>query len=634
MKTMNMRGKYSFTDLKNYISNKTDKSVDMYKRLSAAIGEYRDNYEKGDFLAVKAHDLLNYVIEDDSGKKLGDLFLENPSREELVKLLLEGNKYIVCGIVRIFALTSEQENDKGDIWTERMSALPTYNDVFKDYAKKLYGKTDVIGEEKERTENLLNWELDEAAREVLDRWDEIRSMFLDEKDMEKRLDKASEDGVDDEDISELGVDIQNLTIIAYTKSVKYGKKTLYNFFKLSKEAFSNDIKRLYPFVYALSKTQRNLIPYMDYPALFQASITRMGIRDKKSNVESRMEEYLNGSMKQLSETSLYQGVDRSMYDANAASTIRATEKVASFEGDDAGSVREYEKAYTRLFWPSVVIFGIASVFAGLSVYYAVSGATEDVVSLSDYIKVLAKDHPVVSNITIVFSPLAIVTAIGTVIAWYDYNKVYYNRKQAPIPEVMVDFDRDNDAGKFVVYHVVKWNKTRELKGEEKASDRADRADLNGDVAREWLALYTTTDKTMGDPILADSLVAKTGLAAGRIAPGENYVPLTMFGEEAIQNLVSENYSYNDEVDGIWVWYQKGNATGETVIDDTEEAEGDQATAEAVSGDAVEEEDLADTTGSNISSGSAVLIGLGGGVVGIIAGIFIGFFIRRKKQVVD
>ena len=138
------------------------------------------------------------------------------------------------------------------------------------------------------------------------------------------------------------------------------------------------------------------------------------------------------------------------------------------------------------------------------------------------------------------------------------------------------------------------------------------------------------------------------MAAGRIAPGENYVPLTMFGEEAIQNLVSENYSYNDEVDGIWVWYQKGNTTGKTVIDDTEDTEGevvaeaddasqaeeDQATAEAVSGDAVEEEDIADTTGSNISSGSAVLIGLGGGVVGIIAGIFIGFFIRRKKQVVD
>ncbi|MBR0120030.1 MAG: hypothetical protein IJM01_07900 [Eubacterium sp.] len=45
-------------------------------------------------------------------------------------------------------------------------------------------------------------------------------------------------------------------------------------------------------------------------------------------------------------------------------------------------------------------------------------------------------------------------------------------------------------------------------------------------------------------------------------------------------------------------------------------------------------DEAELTGSNIGDGNTILVGLGGGVVGIIAGIFIGFFIRRKKQVVD
>ena len=239
---------------------------------------------------------------------------------------------------------------------------------------------------------------------------------------------------------------------------------------------------------------------------------------------------------------------------------------------------------------------------------------------SDVIDKMALWHPVSFWLAIVGIGATVIFAGMAVYKWIQYQKLSHNYKQLPIPDVMVDFDIENDAGKYVVYHAARWNRDRHDNG-----DRADRADLNGDAAREWLALYTTTDKTMGDPILADSLVAKTGLAEGRIAPGENYVPLTMFGEEAIQNLVSENYSYNDEVDGIWVWYQKGNATGETVVDDTEEA---------VSGGAVEEEDLADTTGSNISNGSAVLIGLGGGVVGIIAGIFIGFFIRRKKQVIE
>ena len=649
MKTMNMRGKYSFTDLKKHISYKTDQSTDMYKRLSAAIEEYSDNYEDKDFLAVKAHDLLNYIIEDDSGKKLGDIFLEDPSREEVVKMFLEGNKYIVGGIAKILALTSEQKNEKGDIWTERMSAMPAYNDIIKEYAGKLYGRTDVVGEDKARTENFINSDLDEAAREVLDRWDEIRSIFLDEKDMANRLNTASEDGMDDEEIAELGDDIQNLTIVEYTKSIKYGKKSLYSFFKLSKEAFTKDITRLYPFVYALSKTQRKMLPYMDFPALFQGAITRTGIRDKKDNVESQIENYLNESMKDLSEISLYQDVDRAMYGPNAASTSRATDVITMWDGD-AGRIKDNKNGFYITLWVSVGCFGLSVVGACLCYYYAKTEFKNvaNIFDFHDTVSSILKYHPVAPILVVGGLALSVIFAIGAIYQWNKYNKTYYNRTQLPIPEVMVDFDRDNDAGKFITYHVVKWNKMREPKGEEKASDRADRGDLNGDAAREWLALYTTTEKELGDPILADSLVAKTGLAAGRIAPGENYVPLTMFGEEAIQNLVNENYSYHDEVDGIWLWYQKGNATGETVIDDTEDAEEevvaeaddasqaeeDQATAEAVSGDAVEEEDIADTTGSNIGRGSAVLIGLGGVTVGIIAGIFIGFFIRRKKQVVD
>ena len=649
MKTMNMRGKYSFTDLKKYISYKTDQSTDMYKRLSAAIKEYSDNYKDKDFLAVKAHDLLNYIVEDDSGKKVGDLFLEDPSREEVVKMFLEGNKYIVGGIAKILALTSEQKNEKGDIWTERMSAMPAYNDIIKEYAGKLYGRTDVVGEDKARTENFINSDLDEAAREVLDRWDEIRSIFLDEKDMANRLNTASEDGLDDEEITELGDDIQNLTIVEYTKSIKYGKKTLYSFFKLSKEAFTKDITRLYPFVYALSKTQRKMLTYIDFPALFQGAITRMGIRDKKDNVESQIENYLNESMKDLSEISLYQDVDRAMYGPNAASTSRATDVITTWDGD-ADRIKDNKRDFYLSLWTTVGCFGL-SVASACLCYYYVKTEFKDVANIFDFRDTMGKlfeYHPVAGGIAIAGLAVGVFAAFAAIYTWNEYNKTYYNHTQFPIPEVMVDFDRDNDAGKFITYHVVKWNRMREPKGEEKASDRADRGDLNGDAAREWLALYTTTEKELGDPILADSLVAKTGLAAGRIAPGENYVPLTMFGEEAIQNLVNENYSYHDEVDGIWVWYQKGNAAGETVVDDTEDKEGeavaeaddaslteeDQAIAEAVSGDAVEEEDLADTTGSNISSGSAVLIGLGGGVAGIIAGIFIGFFIRRKKQVVD
>ena len=73
---------------------------------------------------------------------------------------------------------------------------------------------------------------------------------------------------------------------------------------------------------------------------------------------------------------------------------------------------------------------------------------------------------------------------------------------------------------------------------------------------------------------------------------------------------------------------------DVIIDDTDEDDQDEKT-EATSEEATAAPDaMPETTGSNIGRGSAVFIGLGGVAVGIIAGIFIGFFIRRKKQVVD
>ena len=115
---------------------------------------------------------------------------------------------------------------------------------------------------------------------------------------------------------------------------------------------------------------------------------------------------------------------------------------------------------------------------------------------------------------------------------------------------------------------------------------------------------------MGTPILADSIVAKTGKAGGKNVPsGDGYEPLSMFGDASVQNLVDEKYSYNDDVEGIYVWYAKA-AKANSVEDDTEDAS---------------------VSGSNVGGTNSVFFTLSAGVAGIIIGLFIGFIIRRKKQ---
>ena len=77
---------------------------------------------------------------------------------------------------------------------------------------------------------------------------------------------------------------------------------------------------------------------------------------------------------------------------------------------------------------------------------------------------------------------------------------------------------------------------------------------------------------MGDPILADGITVRVGNNK-MPAADENgaYVPLTMFGQAGIQNLVDAAYSYNDDVGGIYLWYQKALRSNgaDDLIDDTE-----------------------------------------------------------------
>ena len=647
MKTMNMLGQYSYTDLEQMLNQNRDEAYDLYKKLENAVRTYRDGYKAGDLLSVKSHDLLNYIVEDDSGSKVGDLLLSDASYGTMMKMLMEGNRYLVGDIVWGLILSGEEKSKNGDVWTERMSKKTSYNDVLKDYAREKYGKADMNEQEKEEIKRMVDSDLDESAKKVLSRWDEIRSMFLNEDDMVYRLENAAEDGMNEEETVKLQEDIRSVSIIEYLKSVKYGKKTLYSFFSLPKESFEKDITKLYPFVYALSGAHRDLLFTMDYPMLFESALIRIGLRDKKKNVEERINEYMKAQSKNLEEVSLYAGVDRAMYGPNAAMTSKATSN-RSANPDDFKNQEEANRNFNIALCITSVVFGLALISVAVTMYFYFSdlvyGPTWlDIVRYNySTIDFLYKWH-MESYLAAVMLP--VITLIIGSIATYLYiikQKVSHNFTQISIPEIMVDYETENDAGKYVTYHVVHWNRMREDKKE-----RGDRADLNGDAAREWLALYTTKDKAVGDPIFADSIVAKTGNEGGEKIPEKGYVPLTMFGLESIQNLVSEKYSFNDEVGGIWMWYKKGtvaDSSSDELIDDredetTEEAEAaadgdenDQQDTEAADADAASGE-AAETTGSNIAGGSIVIFITLGAVGGFIIGMICMYFIRRKKQVI-
>ena len=146
---------------------------------------------------------------------------------------------------------------------------------------------------------------------------------------------------------------------------------------------------------------------------------------------------------------------------------------------------------------------------------------------------------------------------------------YYRVKFAPIPKYIVEKTditaTDTKTGKEMMiqnqtayYRYVPCNRTDGSSNVEKKNHEIllDRADLNGDVGQQWLALYSVKYEN-GMPILADSLKLKLGKGD---APEGYSTGIHMFGDEAVQNLTDASKSmplcYNDPHEGTYVFFKR------------------------------------------------------------------------------
>lgn len=86
----------------------------------------------------------------------------------------------------------------------------------------------------------------------------------------------------------------------------------------------------------------------------------------------------------------------------------------------------------------------------------------------------------------------------------------------------------------------------------------DFGDLKGDIGKEWLALFYTTDERAGDPITTDIVLQSDS----KLKEG-NYLPLSMFGSGELANLNSREYIYGSN-DALYMMFRaddKANLAG-------------------------------------------------------------------------
>ena len=154
----------------------------------------------------------------------------------------------------------------------------------------------------------------------------------------------------------------------------------------------------------------------------------------------------------------------------------------------------------------------------------------------------------------------IALGVWTVISGINDLKAYYNRDMDlyPIPANMVDESEDADGKQvYTYYKAVQSNRTEKGLTEDREA-LADNADLNGDLGKEWLALYYTKDSSAGNPIVVSDISGFTVIKGQESTP-ENMVALTLFGNESPVNLTNEEWVWNDVNGGLYLYYTVGTS---------------------------------------------------------------------------
>ena len=654
---MNMKGGYSVQDyeilMEAQMKSQIIPFVDNFK---TALEEYRENYKSENSLnkarAQYVHDALNMLTDDDcEGKGLGDLLL-NKTQYELgddFNKISSGERSNYADILTILAqsngkatlimenLITRAADTNEDSWLDRFSAI-TYDDLadmiealptdadaelarlYGDTAQKLLGMwSDFRDDLNDYDEAVKITEgYDAAAFEKAA--DNVESIT--EKTAEAEAAKAIEDFANQQQKSAEFIRASEIIAIhTYLESVEYGEGTLLDFFSQSSEEIESDITQLYPLAASLSEGQIAGLDFVSLRELFSIALTD----------EEGYEDKLPEDMKP---TSIYDGVDRGIYrKGGVAVTSDALRKKALERETEDGC------ALSSLTIAMYVFSGIAA--AGLivssvigitnkirsnllSAAYGVygrggrmdttkfpsmwktldeGGTIEDAVKAGN--KSLLSKSSLCGKLALGFGVAMIILAgISTYYTYQDLVE-HYKVEFTPIPNYIVD-ESDitvlNSSGEKTVlknqaayYKVVECNRTYR---DEMYDVLGESADMNGDVGRQWLALYVQKSD-VNAPILADSLLVKVG--DGNLPSGYK-TGIHMFGSASAFNLNSERFDWNKDAPSVMVYFRTDTS------------------AKAAS-----------AAGSNFTAGNLALVGAAGLAIGALVSALAVTAAGKKKK---
>ncbi|MBR4319795.1 MAG: hypothetical protein IKP69_07070, partial [Oscillospiraceae bacterium] len=585
--------------------------------------EYRANYKAGKENALFAHDLLNQYTDDDTGMLLGDLLLNETKEElgdkydalsedekkqhaDLVTIRMQANVAMLDAIVQYLAIGINSSKSNSD-WIKEIE-VADYDALFEEYqALDPLASAPSI-------ESRMIVDFDADAKYLAAEIQGLKTYLSYYTDSGITLDASDEEiqqYFDTHDNGDAIVWGNAGALYTTLETIDYNGTPLLDFIFNEEYDFVHNIDdriELYPLLDTMSPAQVAALAEISFSSLLSNSFL------SQENWKTKHEETT------FPETaaSVYFGVDRSLFEKGGIGLTGSANSLqnGSNKTFDEGSFG-YGMDYTEM-----IIGGTALITCSVGLYIAIANhdysqhlrelteiasqaqsksssyasalltkfdmqarsggtndfnafiqtpegkeikeATDKMVKASDDADEEVKKYIQENGVRISdYVGLAVCIISLIVVAWAVWDMVtdmidYYNRELTPIPSMMVHTYQDEaDGQQFCYYYAATCN--RNEVGMEYDTLNVN-GDLNGDVGKEWLALYYTKDPHVGKPILADNFTAGSNMQspAGTMA-------LSLFNNAASLNLVDEAYVFSGSADPIYLYFKTDNMpyTGST-----------------------------------------------------------------------
>ena len=310
MAIMQMDGGYSFTEYEAMLKERAEDISALIDSIYTAILTARDNYKNGYVGAVKACEILNTFVEDDSGKGFGDvIFVEDFNKSLVQKVFLQGNSDIILIAYTMLALSCVNIGEEAS-WLAKLEEVDIYEEydplVYEDLTRKMFSSFEEI-------HDLLEY-YEKYCREI----DEHPEIF---------------DGMTDEEIADCYPENYGSASLVYHMLSEYrfgdhGNKTVADFFAGDINEIATE--EIYPLFVAMTPAEREvsvLVGFEQMIALAQNDAESLDQYFKDIEEEIAFYE-IDGKI------SVYANVDRSLFEGGVALTNAALRESAS-TGDTA-----------------------------------------------------------------------------------------------------------------------------------------------------------------------------------------------------------------------------------------------------------------------------------------------------------